>query len=111
MNIGEGKGRHDKAKEAVKRIIDTLTWKDFVSVILFNHGIEAVYKAPGGAVEELVEATEKNKADIRNWCDKQYWAGGATNFVSAFERAFEIIGRSVLSGRTSMCQKTIMFLT
>jgi len=50
---------------------------------------------------------------MQTWCDQQTWAGGSTNFRRPLDRAFQILQKSLdLSvGRTSMCQRAIMFLT
>jgi len=101
--------RHEKAQAATMRILDTLTWKDFVSVVLFDGRIEAIYKQDGR--ELMVPATEANKQNIKNWCKQQDWKGGLTNFRMAFEEAFRIMKDSVMAKRTSMCQKALMFLT
>jgi len=97
--------RHAKAKEATKLILDTLSWKDFVTVVLFNHDIRGFYSS------KMVPATDANKDAIKRWCDNQYWRAGNTNFVIALEMAFKIIGDSVFDGKTSMCQKAVLFLT
>merc|ERR1740121_1272567 len=97
--------RHAKAKDATKRIIDTLTWKDHINVILFNHGIAGKY------ADKMVPATEANRRSIKNWCDQQNWKYGGTNFRDAFEETFKVLSKSVSQKATSMCQKAIMFLT
>lgn len=97
--------RHLFAKKAVMRILDTMTWKDFATIILFNDGVKAAYSA------ELVAMTDQNRLAMKSWCESQIWRGGGTNFEKPLTRAFEILARSVSKGETSMCQKVIMFLT
>jgi len=97
--------RHLLAQNAVKKILDTMTWKDFATIILFNNGVKAVYS------ETMVPLTDANRNAMFQWCDMQTWRGGGTNFAAPIERAFEILEKSTLGGQTSMCQKAIMFLT
>merc|ERR1719330_892090 len=97
-------GRHAKAKMAANLILDTLSWKDFVGVILFNHGSKAYSNT-------MVSATEANVATIKGWLDRQIWAGGSTSFEGPLDKAFDIIADSTAAGQYSMCQKLIMFMT
>jgi len=98
-------GRSTMAKAATKRVLDTLTWKDFASIVLFNGGVYSVYS------KSLVPMTEANLAAMKSWADGESWEQGQTNFQAAMREAFDIIDRSVLDGDTSMCQKAILFLT
>eukprot|EP00930_Biecheleria_cincta_P028540 TRINITY_DN19922_c0_g1_i1.p1 TRINITY_DN19922_c0_g1~~TRINITY_DN19922_c0_g1_i1.p1 ORF type:complete len:791 (-),score=91.88 TRINITY_DN19922_c0_g1_i1:397-2769(-) len=102
--------RITKAKAATKAILDTLTWKDFATILLFNHGVKSVYS------NRLVAVTDARRAAMNTWVDSGVLtSGGGTNFQAAlldeFSGAFKIIADSVQSGDTSMCQKIIMFLT
>ncbi|CAJ1335714.1 unnamed protein product [Effrenium voratum] len=98
-------GRATLAKAAAKAVIDTLEWKDFGTVILFNHGIAAQYS------QQLVAMFDAERANLKNWLDQQAWAEGGTDFKVSLDRAFDVISASVSSGSTSMCQKAILFLT
>ncbi|CAJ1441526.1 unnamed protein product [Effrenium voratum] len=98
-------GRAALAKAAAKAVIDTLEWKDFGTVILFNHGIAAQYS------QQLVAMFDAERANLKNWLDQQAWAEGGTDFKVSLDRAFDVISASVSSGSTSMCQKAILFLT
>jgi len=98
-------GRSGLARSATKQVLDTLNWKDFASIVLFNDQVSAVYS------NKLVPMTEGNRAAMKSWADGEVWEGGGTNFVGAMNKALEIIASSVSSGDTCMCQKAIMFLT
>merc|ERR1740121_3035268 len=59
----------------------------------------------------MVPATHRNRDLIKNWVENQNFKDGGTNFVTAFDEAFNVISRSVKNKATSMCHKAIMFLT
>lgn len=99
-------GRYVKAKQAAKALIDTLEWKDFADIILFNNGISAQFSS-----ERLVPMFDERRKAAKSWLENQQFASGGTNFKAALEAAFDVISRSVSSGDTSMCQKAILFLT
>eukprot|EP00931_Biecheleriopsis_adriatica_P045700 TRINITY_DN26166_c0_g1_i1.p1 TRINITY_DN26166_c0_g1~~TRINITY_DN26166_c0_g1_i1.p1 ORF type:complete len:765 (+),score=129.38 TRINITY_DN26166_c0_g1_i1:56-2296(+) len=111
--------RNKLAKSATKAILDTLTWKDFATVILFNNDVAAVFS------DRLVSVTDSQRDAMHAWVDSGSgeWKGGGTDFqrallggisggyASQHPGAFKIIEDSVSAGSTSMCQKLIMFLT
>jgi len=106
--------RSTTAKKAVKAILDTLAWKDFASIVLFNGNVAGVYST------RLVSVTDENRARMKAWVDSGEisWNEGSTNFVDALFQedanlpgAFGLLSASVAEGQTSMCQKVIMFLT
>lgn len=99
-------GRDGLAKIAVKKILDTLSWKDFTTVILFNGAIHAVFS------DLLQPVTDALRTNIQTWVDSCFdWSSGGTNFVAAIDHAFTVIENSVAAAQTSMCQKAILFLT
>lgn len=97
--------RHALAEEATEALLDTLEWKDYATVILFNHGIAAEFSS------KLVPVDSCTRSRMKAWLKNQNWKEGGTNFETAINRAFSIIGTSVSAGETSMCQKAILFLT
>jgi len=105
-------GRSGLAKAATKAILDTLTWKDFATIILFDSSVMSTFS------QTLVSVTEAQRNIMQNWVDGKSWENGGTDFRDAFFQdnedghgAFTIIRNSVAAGQTSMCQKVIMFLT
>eukprot|EP00930_Biecheleria_cincta_P045442 TRINITY_DN31311_c0_g1_i1.p1 TRINITY_DN31311_c0_g1~~TRINITY_DN31311_c0_g1_i1.p1 ORF type:complete len:804 (-),score=93.04 TRINITY_DN31311_c0_g1_i1:17-2359(-) len=97
--------RYVLAEKATEALLDTLDWKDYASIILFNHGIAAEFSS------KLVPVDSCTRSRMKAWLKSQNWKEGGTNFVTAMNRAFEIISASVAAGETSMCQKAILFLT
>merc|ERR1712216_412605 len=100
------------ARSATKAILDTLSWKDHASIVLFESNVHAVFS------NTMVAVSEAQRAQMKTWADRMEWAQGGTNFVDAFfqndddgQGAFTIIANSVKAGNTSFCQKVIMFLT
>jgi len=59
--------RHTKAQEAVEAILNTLVWKDFVSIVLFNHDVQAV------SSEVLEPMTNSNRDRLIQWLRAQNW--------------------------------------
>jgi len=104
--------RAELAKQATKAILNTLSWKDFATIILFAGSVKAVFS------NLLVSVTEAQRNAMVSWIEQQEWKNGGTNFQSAFFQAdeeghgaFKVIADSVSAGATSMCQKAILFLT
>eukprot|EP00435_Cladocopium_sp_Y103_P024528 s4354_g6.t1 len=93
------------AQAATSAVIDTLEWKDWATVILFNHGIEAQYS------QQLLPMSGEERSKMKNWLNHQIWNQGGTDFQTALWEAFAVIERSVSAGSTSMCQRGILFLT
>ena len=103
-SMGEA-NRYNLARQATGAVLDTLDWKDYVAVILFNHGVSAQYST------RLTPASEVNKDGIISWLNVQNFRSGGTNFKIALDAAFATIQASIAAGSTSMCQKAIIFLT
>ncbi|CAE8654690.1 unnamed protein product, partial [Polarella glacialis] len=97
--------RYQKSQQATEAILNTLVWKDFATIILFNRGIAAVYS------DVLVPVTNTNRECMLKWLDEQEWMSGGTNFRVPIEKVFAVIEASVTAGKTSTCQRAVMFLT
>lgn len=97
--------RYELAKEATESLLDTLEWKDYANIILFNQGISAQFSS------NMVPVDSCKRMEMKAWLRMQKWNEGGTNFVVAMNRAFDVIRDSVKAGETSMCQKAILFLT
>ncbi|CAE8642915.1 unnamed protein product [Polarella glacialis] len=97
--------RHQKSRQAAEAILNTLVWKDFATIILFNHDISSVYS------DVLVPVTNTNRESMLKWLGEQNWMLGSTNFKLPIEKVFTVIEASVTAGKTSTCQRAVMFLT
>eukprot|EP00931_Biecheleriopsis_adriatica_P100882 TRINITY_DN76124_c0_g1_i1.p1 TRINITY_DN76124_c0_g1~~TRINITY_DN76124_c0_g1_i1.p1 ORF type:complete len:753 (+),score=104.63 TRINITY_DN76124_c0_g1_i1:49-2259(+) len=98
-------GRSTLSQEAVDALLDTLEWKDYASIVLFNHAISAQYS------EKMVPVDACQRQKMKSWVQAQNFADGGTEFRVSLDRAFDIIEASVSAGETTMCQKAILFLT
>ena len=99
-------------KEAAKRVVDTLTFSDRVAIVSFATRAE-VFAREG---KYVYQATKANKAILTEAIDK-FEAIGATNFLDAFEKTFEILDNSIRQELTVTCgggvqgNTAILFLT
>ena len=99
-------------QEAAKRVLDTLTFSDRVAIVSFDTRAQ-VYAREG---KYVYQATEENKKILRDAIDN-FEATGATNFLDAFEKAFEVLDNSIRQELTVSCgggisgQTAILFLT
>jgi len=94
------------AYDAAMTIIDTFGTYDFVSIVLFDNGIQASH-------ERCIPATSANKKLFREYLNSNFKdnPGGGTNFQDSLRKAFDILQASIDSGTTSTCNRAIMFLT
>ena len=120
-------------KQAVLKIIDTLTWSDHgrlrcvpvclpaclpfllietscrcihrtASLILF-HDSTTIYECEEGDI--MCPMTPDEKARMKDWASIHIEPDGGTNFNAAFDDAFQALN----SPRTSACNKVILFMT
>jgi len=98
-------GRLFLAKEAAKEVIFSLTIGDHFSVVTFSTGASSLL--PGNV---MLRGTADNKEYAMTLIDDIY-AGGSTNFYSAFEKAFNVLDDSISQEHTSNCHKSVLFLT
>ena len=90
------------AKEATTKVIDTLGWTDYATVVTFGSFATA-------ASPRLPAMSGSNKAWLKQWVSANvHSGGGGTNFRNAFDKAFQVLRTSSSS---SNCQKVILFLT
>ena len=89
------------AKEAVNKVIDTLTWSDHATVVLFSDDARAY-------TSTLRAMTDGAKVAMKAWAEANIIADGSTNFDAAFETSFDIFASSP---STSACNKVILFMT
>ena len=106
------KMRLEFVKEAVNRVLDTLTFSDRVALVTFAtkaeiHGRDGQY---------VYQATEENK-NILKEAVRNLEAIGSTNMLEAFEKVFEILDNSIRQELTVTCgggvsgNTAILFLT
>ena len=81
-------GRVCMAKAAALKVIDTLTWSDHASIVLFDDTART-YSS------ELVAMTDAGKDAMKHWIESNIGAYGETNFDIAFQTAFNIFSSSV----------------
>lgn len=90
-------------KEAAKRVIDTLAVGDRIAIVDF--ATKANFNS-----RFLLTATDENKKKLRKYVDG-FTADGATNFLDAFEQAFDILDASIDDELAVRCNTALLFLT
>merc|ERR1719199_2065715 len=98
-----GETRWMVAVKAAKKILDTLTSVDYVSVVLFSTAAEHWQPV-------MKPATAENKELAKQWIDSRY-ASGETYFQSGFDKVGEIFSNSYNGEAGSHCTKVVLFLT
>lgn len=105
-SMGAGR-RVEMAREATKKVIDTLAWTDYATVVTF--GSSAVSKST------LLEPMDDlHKANLKRWATTNVHSnGGGTNFRLAFDKAFDVFDASAQASWSSGsdCEKVILFMT
>ena len=100
-SMGTG-SRVSMAREAATKVVDTLSWTDYATVVTFG-------SAATGANSRLEKMTDTNKATLKSWISTNVHSnGGGTNFEAAFDRAFSVLSASASS--SSGCEKVILFM-
>lgn len=99
----EGETRLDVTIAAIKTSLSTLTPNDYVGIVVFN-------TISGMLGNGIVRATESNVNKLKRELDNQT-PYGYTNYIPAFEKAFEMLSDAEASERTSGCTTSILFLT
>ena len=100
--------RVQMAKDATKKVIDTLAWTDYATVVTFGSSA----RARSNTLQPMDDST---KADLKNWANSNIHSrGGGTNFRAAFDKAFQVVAASNSPGSStsgSNCEKVILFMT
>lgn len=97
--------RLDIMKEAAIRVINTLGFADYVSVIQFNDEASTLYST------YMSRATSDVKSNLISYIEALE-AKGSTNFHDAFDLAFRTLQTSITKKElTTNCHKAILFLT
>ena len=100
-----GRTRLQTAIRAVELAVNSLSTSDFFNVIVFNDEVRTVSCFD----KTLARATNLNKREVLNGL-AEVEAEGGTNFVAAFERAFDMLEFSA-NNASSQCEATILFIT
>eukprot|EP00761_Pharyngomonas_kirbyi_P010550 gb/GECH01010570.1/.p1 GENE.gb/GECH01010570.1/~~gb/GECH01010570.1/.p1 ORF type:complete len:1003 (+),score=253.65 gb/GECH01010570.1/:1-3009(+) len=109
IDISGSMGQNNRinvAKEAALTVLNTLTTKDFVNVILFNGDAVVSQCFPS----EIVRATPENLKKLKAFINETPHSGG-TNFQAPFEKAFQMFQGSYSNGIGSQCESAILFMT
>ena len=77
-------GRMELAKDAAKKVVDTLTDADFATVVRFSGRASAM-------TSTLQRATRTHRASMRDWISSEMYASGGTNFGDAFRVVFDTL--------------------
>ena len=105
-SMGNG-NRVQMAKDATKKVIDTLAWTDYATVVTFGSNA----RAKSSTLEPMDDST---KAALKNWASSNiHSSGGGTHFTNAFNKAFQVFAHSSTSSTSSgsNCEKVILFMT
>ena len=103
--VAGGVTRIELALQGTLLVLDTLTWVDFVNIILFNGGVKTQFSTG------LVRATEENLQQLRAFANAQIVAGGGTNFVAPLTLAYQQLETARSIPGRSVCTEAILFLT
>lgn len=101
----EKSNRLSLAEAATKRVIDTLTWADRVSLMTFNGGVAKVFE------DKLVASDETNIEKIKNWVYDNFKANGGTDFMAPLEKGYQILKNNQDANDQPTCSQAILFLT
>eukprot|EP00761_Pharyngomonas_kirbyi_P014853 gb/GECH01014884.1/.p1 GENE.gb/GECH01014884.1/~~gb/GECH01014884.1/.p1 ORF type:complete len:1016 (+),score=267.76 gb/GECH01014884.1/:1-3048(+) len=94
------------AKEAVNTVLQTLTVRDYVNVVMFSSG---GYVSPCFSLG-MVRAMPENIAQLQSFVNSVS-ANGGTDFNAAFSKAFDILDYSYENGLGTGNAATILFMT
>lgn len=97
-------------KHAAKVIVNTLTVTDRVVIVPFSDTATTIADRSPNGDEILFQATQENKAKLVQAID-DLEAFGRTNFLSAFEAAFQVFNNTHSGELTKDCTTAVLFLT
>jgi uncharacterized protein YegL len=102
--------RFEQTKQAAIQIINTLTTRDTVNIVVFHSTASLI----DSSLPYLAQATEENKARLNNSI-QELELGTQTNFYDAFKTAFDMLEMSVTLEKqacaNSQSNTAILFLT
>ena len=98
-------GRLESMKTAAKKVVDAMTFADYVGVVAFDDQAESMH-----GLTTLAKALPAFRTRIKTYIDDLSAAGG-TNFNAGFNKAFELVDASVGRSYAADCHTTYVFLT
>ena len=98
-------GRLESMKTAAKKVVDAMTFADYVGVVAFDDQAESMH-----GLTTLAKALPAFRTRIKTYIDDLSAAGG-TNFNAGFNKAFELVDASVGRSYAADCHTTHVFLT
>jgi len=102
----ENYGRLELAKRAAITVIETLTVADRVAIVAFSEEARQI-----GGYDSLIRTTYENKQLLIHAID-ELTSDGPTNFMAAFEVAFDAIDNTIKKEASSGCNNiAILFMT
>ena len=102
----ENYGRLELAKRAAITVIETLTVADRVAIVAFSEEAQQI-----GGYDSLIRTTYENK-QLLIQAINELTSGGPTNFMAAFEVAFDAIDKTIQIEASSGCNNiAILFMT
>jgi len=96
----------DLLKFAARRVINTLSIGDKVSIVQFSTDA----RLHAGAQDRMLTATAENKKNLLDIIDR-FEAIGGTNFYDAFVKAFDSLEATVVVELANDCNTAILFMT
>lgn len=96
-------------KDAAKVIVNTLTVTDRVALVPFSDSASVIADRWGNE-QVMFQASKENKEKLVSAID-ELEAAGPTNFLAAFDAAFEVFEHSNRLELTADCTTAVIFLT
>jgi len=97
------RGRIDLMREASDRVLDTLSVADHVGVVTFSDEAHMLH-------DVMVQATVENIQTLKSLI-KSLEPDGGTNFLAAFNLAFDLLESSMKKEASSGCTSALLFLS
>jgi hypothetical protein len=98
------KGRMDAAKQAVSKVLKTLIWADYATIVGFSDKLMIF----GDGL--LHQVNDSNREAMDEWA-QELSPTGKTNYALAFEAAFDLILKSEDAKRSSRCNRIMLFMS
>lgn len=108
LDVSSSMGAYHRLENAIyatRSVINYLTEKDYVGIVLFNAGAFTCKKQ----TDFLLKATAQNKKTLID-CIENMMPFGSTNFEAAFNETFNLFDRSEELA-SSTCDRVVLFLT
>ena len=97
-------------KQAATVIVNTLTATDRVALVAFSNTASIISDRALDGSQVMFEATTENKVKLVEAIDRLE-ASGSTNFMAAFDAAFQVFEQTAEKELTRDCTTAVLFLT